>query len=137
MIVAVVLLLLLGQGGTVNPPGPAKSGARVGVLIREQLEQTPAMSAMIFDLRDGVAAKWLATKKHQLVILDKDDKGPDGQKHPILQRLSADIAGKPLPLLAICDQPKPGEMGKTIAVQSLDAAATADNVTEIFTRHGG
>jgi len=136
--VIVVLLLLLSRASA--PPGPPpapKSGKLVAVIVRESLDQSTAFASLLFNLRDGSAAKWLSDKGHSLIVLDDDDTDASGAKHPILVKIAPDLQNKPLPALVICEQPTPGTMGKTLGVEQLSDTTTADNVVEMLTRRGG
>jgi hypothetical protein len=108
----VVLLLVRYSGGSIF--APAVDGPLRVVIVRESLDDTPAMARLITALRNGPAAEYLTTKGHALDVLDDD--------HP---SVVADwTEGVQLPAVAVLD-------GKTQQVLYREPLpATADELVK-------
>lgn len=112
-------------------------GERIVLIVQESGQQTTDTARMIYDLRDGPAAKYLAEKKHLLFVLDQDQKDANGQPLAVLTKLKPTLEGKKLPVVVVGAKTTDGKLGAVLYCGPLPEKATADNVVEIVKRNGG
>lgn len=121
-----------GPGPSPQPtPGPVTTGKKLAVILRESADQTPEMARMVVALRTGPTQQYVASKGHQLLILDKDSKDENGQPPATLAKAMQATQGKPLPQLVIIDQ----ATGAVLSAEPL--GSNADYVVEALKKAGG
>ncbi len=142
-----IIVLVLGFGPPLQLPaigsfawptifGPS-AGPRLGVIVRESFDDTPAMSRMFDDFREGPAAKYLADHHDSITLLDDDETDASNQPLPFLVKYG--LAGKfangahtPAELLIFT-----GDSSRLLGRQALPPDATADTVLAAFKKYGG
>lgn len=123
----------------VVPPGPAPiAGQRQLLLIYESGNRSGAQARLHTDLRDGVAFKYIAEKKHNLLILDTDTPDQTGQKAAILTKWGADITT--MPILLALDSTGTTLIDKlplTTAADPVNGSVTPQDVITFIQKTGG
>lgn len=77
--------LIKGGGVAGIVPGP-----RTAVVLHESAEVTPDLAQEFALLRSGENAEYIKAKGHNLLILDDDAKGSDGQPVELVAKLNAE-----------------------------------------------
>lgn len=113
------------------PPTPVVEGKRTVVILRESGDQTPAQGALFIGLRNGTAAQYIATKGHELKILDDEQLDAAGQRPKVIADILA--TNTPMPCIAIYDT----GTGKLLHTQTLPPTVTPDGVVELIRQQGG
>lgn len=127
-----------------DPPGPSpppepepdpeptpQEGPRTVMLLYESEDSSPQLAALMVGLRNGTPAKYLADKKHRLLILDDDATDQLGRPIALVEKLLA--RGIELPALFICDS----ATGKCLKEMHIESGTTADNIVERVREAGG
>jgi hypothetical protein len=139
-LVTFALGMVLGVAGskcdfTPVPPKPPVvvpevEGPRKVLIVNETLDRTPEVAAIFTQLRAGESAKYLADKKHELLILDDDASTPDGKAVELLDKHRDAFAATGLPCVLVIHPD-----GRVLGAAKLPQ--TADGVIEFLRQHGG
>jgi hypothetical protein len=119
--------------GTVPPtptPTPTPTpGKKAVVILRETSESTPEMALLIAGLRNSPAMA-----AHDLLVLDKDSKTPEGQPVPMVQAYLRQLGSQKLPAIVI---DVPGSYADDDVIYKGACPATAAEVVELLKQSGG
>ena len=124
-------LFLLSMLDLGDPTPSAKAGPRTILLVREASDVTPAMARAEGQLRAGDAAKYLAEKKHKLLILS-DDQGLPPTLTPKAKEAFAK-AKAAIPAIAVVDD----SSGSSAAVEQIKPDASVDDILAVVKKYGG
>jgi hypothetical protein len=117
--------------GPVVPPAPVVEGPRTVVIVHESADQTPAQARLFTALRAGTVAQYIASKGHNLLILDDDSVDQGGRPIALVAKLTA--LGDPLPFMAVLET----NTGNVLNHRPLTPAANADGVLAVLKENGG
>lgn len=130
-IAMVALLAALALRGCVSGGVVPAVGPRSVVLVYESADNTPEFAAMVLDLRDGEAAKYLTEKKHSLTVIDRDAPDPNGDRSKLLAKWQSEITETPIVL--VLDQGRTKLVGKA----PIDKNGPSSAVVDVVKRYGG
>lgn len=147
-LIYLLLIFCLGCVPEFVPPGPidpvkppvvvpVTTGARLAIVIQETANQSTDLAIAIYGMRDGSAAKYLASNGHLFYVLDIDQKDEHQKPLAVIEKLKPIIGTKSLPVFIVAEKIEPNKLGKVLHCESLDPKATADNLIELTKRAGG
>lgn len=116
---------------------PVTQGQRFALIVQESREQTAEMSRMIVDLQAGESSAYFAKHGHSVVVLDVNAKDENGRTLSVIERLTASIENKPLPVLVVASKTKEGRVGNVLFCESFTGEPLARDVVAAVKTHGG
>lgn len=120
------------RAGAWHFPGVA-SGPLKLVMIHETADDGPDFARMEVAIRNGDPAAYLASKHHELVILDQDSKTPDNRPSPVVEALRPQFSAMKLPVLFGLD----AASGRQTFKAAVPPDSSAADVLAIIKAHGG
>lgn len=116
------------------PPDPTPAGPRIVLLIRETADTTPALAALINQLRTGPPSQYLKSKGHNLLILDDDSLGGDGKPSVLVEQWRPHFKDLNLPAVLVIRKASDGSI-QVVSKETLPP--TADAVIDLVKKSGG
>lgn len=126
--VLIALVVLASANGANRQPGP-----RIVLLVREASEVSPQLANTETLLRDGPAADYLASKRHNLLILSDDMPLPSSA--PASVKAGFEKAKKSMPAVVVCILAADDK--GILGIEKISETASPDDILAIVRKYGG